>query len=60
MSKDTSKIIAEQNDLFRQNFGNPHSENQKIKGKYLVTQGITNLTLPEQFGITVKIIEFNE
>ena len=60
MSKDTSKIIAEQNDLFRQNFGNPHSENQKIKGKYLVTQGITNLPLPEQFAITVKIREFND
>ena len=54
-----SKIISQQNDEFRKNFGSPNSENQKIKGKYLVTKGISELPLPEQFAITIKVREFN-
>jgi hypothetical protein len=57
---DKSKLIAQQNDQFRKNFGSQISDDQEIKGKYCVTQGISELPLPEQFLITLKIREFDD
>ena len=57
---DKSKQIAEQNDLFRQNFGSPINEDCLIQGKYFVTSGISSLSIPEQLAITLKTRNFND
>lgn len=43
MSKNTSKIISEQNDLFRQNIGLINRNSNIPKGKFIITHGLSNL-----------------
>ena len=54
-----SKIIAQQNDAFRANFGNLPTTTKQIPGKYIVTQGILNLDIINQFEIMIKVREFD-
>lgn len=60
MTNDTAKLIAEQNDLFRQNFGNPSTEDQEIKGKYNATVGFCALSPEDQLQATLKIRSFGD
>lgn len=59
MTNDTSKLIAEQNDQFRKNFGNPIAEAKEIKGKYVATQGFCAMSPEDQITATVKIRDFD-
>ncbi|MEP0263995.1 DUF3768 domain-containing protein [Dokdonia sp.] len=59
MAKDKAKLIAEQNDLFRQNFGSNTSNNKEVKGQYCVTEGFNNLPLGDRLVATMKIRKFD-
>lgn len=54
---DKSKIIAEQNDIFRKNLGNPYPET-KIPGKYMMSQGLSQLSNRQQIEIAIKTRDF--
>jgi len=60
MSNDTSKIIAEHNDRFRSKIGILPIEDNLIKGKYLITQGIDCLPMEEQISIINQVREFKD
>lgn len=57
---DTSKQIANYNDVFRKDMLNPNPYDLKIPGKYHITDGIANLPMPEQMAIMVKVRDFDE
>ncbi|NVJ45600.1 MAG: DUF3768 domain-containing protein [Cytophagia bacterium] len=60
MLKDTSKIIADQNDLFRSKLGVLPQEIPLIKGKYLVTSGFCDLPSDEQISVLSGVRKFDE
>jgi hypothetical protein len=59
MMSEIAKIIAEQNDMFRQRIGDPFGIYSSIKGRYIMTQGIIRLTLEDHQDIIDKIRAFN-
>ncbi|KAB8155101.1 DUF3768 domain-containing protein [Kordia sp. TARA_039_SRF] len=61
MTDEIKQTIAKQNDLFRQNFADTHAQIETgIKGRYLVTRGISELPVHDQLLITKKVREFND
>ncbi len=61
MTDDIKKRIAEQNDLFRQNFGDTNAQKEtEIEGQYCITPGISELPILEQFKITMKVRNFDD
>ncbi|WP_303316856.1 DUF3768 domain-containing protein [Flavivirga abyssicola] len=56
----SSKIIAKQNDMFRQNLGKLILKVQKVKGKYVTSSGFKELTVENQLEARDKIRGFND
>ncbi len=60
MSHDTSKLIAEQNDRFRSNFGILPRGDNLIRGKYMLSQGLSCLPFEELDTIITKVRNFKD
>lgn len=58
MTLSKSELIAQQNDIFRRNFGDSKKAEQTVQGKYTVTHGIANLSPEEQISIVQKVRNF--
>ncbi|AXG70585.1 hypothetical protein KORDIASMS9_02825 [Kordia sp. SMS9] len=60
MTKRNTKLIAQQNDLFRQNYGDTNAQKETgIQGQYCITPGISEMPILEQFKITMAVRNFN-
>lgn len=57
---DKSKIIAQYNDAFRADIGNPNPYDIKIPGKYMMSQGVSVLDKIDRFEIMLKVKEFDD
>jgi len=55
-----AKLIAQQNDVFRQNITKKVSPDCPIQGKYVFTQGIKTIDIFNRFEIILKVQEFND
>jgi hypothetical protein len=55
-----AQIIAQQNDVFRKNFGSPIDPNHPIQGEYNATQGFISLDPGDQLVTTLKIRNYND
>ena len=60
MTNSKQELIAQQNDMFRKNFGDSEKAKHSIKGKYTVTQGIAHLSPEEQLTIVQKVRNFDD
>ncbi|MEO1033389.1 MAG: DUF3768 domain-containing protein [Bacteroidota bacterium] len=57
--EDKSKIIAQQNDLFRKHIGMIEMDTIKVKGKYHMTQGVDGLSNFQKLDTLIKLWEYN-
>ena len=57
---DKSKQIANYNDAFRKDILNPNPYDLKIPGIYSFSEGLSNLPMPEQRAIMVKVHDFDD
>ena len=60
MTSKKQELIAQQNDIFRKNFGDSKKAEQTVQGKYYATQSITNLPPEEQLAIIKKVKAFDD
>lgn len=60
MSNDASKLIAQQNDRFRSNFGILPRGDNLIIGKYMLSQGVSCLPFEELDTIVTRVRSFKD
>ncbi|GFZ79714.1 hypothetical protein GCM10011531_07030 [Aquaticitalea lipolytica] len=55
-----TKLLAEQNDMFRKHIGMLEADTIEVKGKYCMTQGVANLTNFQKLDTLIKLWEYND
>ncbi len=60
MNTVNTKLIAEQNDLFRSKLGVLPQEIQLLKGQYLLTAGFFDLQLKDQISVLSSVRSFKD
>ncbi|MDH7911349.1 DUF3768 domain-containing protein [Winogradskyella sp. SYSU M77433] len=53
-----TKLLAEQNDMFRKHIGTLESNTIEVKGKYCMTQGVMNLSNFQKLDTLIKLWEY--